>query len=73
MKKNIYSLHILARLLKESKRRYLEFIPTFDDPSDGIKKLFKISDPVKDDDRSYKGFNFFSHADQKLFRSLGEG
>jgi hypothetical protein len=61
MKKNIYSLYILAQLLKESNRRYLEFISTFDDPSDGIKKLAKISDPVKKDQRSYKGFNFFSH------------
>jgi len=73
MKKSIYSLYILAQLLKESNRRYLEFISTFDDPSDGIKKLAKISDPIKKDDRSYKGFNFFSHADQKLFEVLARG
>ncbi|MHB1421142.1 MAG: MarR family transcriptional regulator [Bacillota bacterium] len=73
MKKNIYSLYILAQLLKESNRRYLEFISTFDDPSDGIKKLAKISDSVKEDDRSYKGFNFFSQADQKLFEVLARG
>lgn len=73
MKKNIYSLYILAQLLKESNRRYLEFISTFDDPSDGIKKLAKISDPVKKDQRSYKGFNFFSHADRKLFEVLARG
>jgi len=73
MKKNIYSLYILAQLLKDSNRRYLEFISTFDDPSDGVKKLTKISDPVKKDDRSYKGFNFFSHADQKLFEVLARG
>jgi len=73
MKKNIYSLYILAQLLKDSNRRYLEFISTFDDPSDGVKKLIKISDPVKEDDRSYKGFNFFSQADQKLFEVLARG
>ncbi|HAG08587.1 MAG TPA: MarR family transcriptional regulator, partial [Desulfotomaculum sp.] len=73
MKKNIYSIYILAQLLKDSNRRYLEFISAFDDPSDGMKKLFKISDPVKKDDRSYKGFNFFSQADQKFFEVLARG
>lgn len=73
MKKNIYSLYILAQLLKDSNRRYLEFISSFDDPSDGMKKLIKISDPVKDDDRSYKGFNFFNQTDQKIFEVLARG
>ncbi|HAU30721.1 MAG TPA: MarR family transcriptional regulator [Desulfotomaculum sp.] len=73
MKKTIYSLHILAQLLKDSNRRYLEFISLFDDPSDGVKKLIKISDPVKENDRSYKGFNFFSRDDQKLFEILARG
>lgn len=73
MKKNIYSLYILAHLLKDSNRRYLEFISTFNDPSDGMKKLDKISEPVKKDDRSYRGFNFFSHTDQKLFEVLARG
>jgi len=39
----------------------------------GIKKLLKISDSVKEDDRSYKGFNFFSQTDQKLFEVLARG
>jgi len=73
MRKSIYSLRSLAQLLKASNRRYLEFISTFDDPSDGVKKLDKISEPVKKDDRSYKGFNFFSRADQKLFEVLAWG
>ena len=73
MKKNIYSIYILAQLLKDSNRRYLEFISAFNDSSDGMKKLFKISDPVKEDDRSYKGFNFFSQADQKFFEVLARG
>jgi len=73
MRKSIYSLRSLAQLLKDSNRRYLEFISTFDDPSGGVKKLDKISEPVKKDDRSYKGFNFFSHTDQKLFEVLARG
>jgi hypothetical protein len=59
--------------VRSQYRRYLEFISTFDDPSDGIKKLAKISDPVMKDERSYKGFNSFSHADRKLFEVLARG
>jgi hypothetical protein len=73
MKKNIYSLFPLAGLLKTANRRYLEFISTFDDPSQGIKNLDKVCRTVNLDDRSYKGFNFFSEDDQKLFTVLSRG
>jgi hypothetical protein len=73
MKKNIYSLFPLAGLLKAANRRYLEFISTFDDPSQGIKNLDQVTQTVNLDDRSYKGFNFFSTDDQKLFMVLSRG
>lgn len=73
MKKNIYSLFPLTGLLKASNRRYLEFISAFDDPSQGIKKLKKISKTVKSVDRTYKGFNFFSQDDLKLLEVLSRG
>ena len=73
MKKNIYSLFPLAGLLKAANRRYLEFISTFDDPSQGIKNLDQVTQTVNLDDRSYKGFNFFSTDDQKLFLVLSRG
>ena len=72
MKKNIYSLFPLAGILKASNRRYLEYISTFDDPSQGLKKLNKVSEPVKKD-RSYKGFNFFSNDDRRLFEIIARG
>ncbi|MGQ9825651.1 MAG: MarR family transcriptional regulator [Desulfotomaculales bacterium] len=73
MKKSVYSLFVLAGLLKASNRRYLEFISTFDDPSQGIKRLKKISETVKSDDRTYKGFNFFSLDDLRLMEVLARG
>jgi len=73
MKKNIYSLFPLGQLLKASNRRYLEFVSTFDDPSDGAKKLVEVSETVKDQDRSFKGFNFFHRSDQRLFEVLARG
>jgi len=73
MKKNIYSLYPLGRLLKASNRRYLEFVSSLDDPSDGAKKLEELSESKKANDRSFKGFNFFSREDQHLFEVLAHG
>lgn len=73
MKKNIYSLYPLSQILKASNRRYLEFVSSLDDPSDGAKKLDELSESKKVDDRSYKGFNFFSREDQQLFHVLAHG
>ena len=33
----------------------------------------KISRPVQNNDRAYRGFNFFDPDDEALFRSLGRG
>jgi len=73
MKKNIYSLFPLMNLLRASNRRYLEFVSTFDDPSQGIKRLQKISKTITTDDRSYKGINFYSEEDQTLLEILARG
>ena len=73
MKKNIYSLYPLGRLLKASNRRYLEFVSSLDDPSDGAKKLEELSESKKANDRSFKGFNFFNREEQKLFEVLAHG
>ncbi len=47
MKKNIYSLFPLAGLLKAVNRRYLEFISSFDDPTNRIKNLNKVTQDRK--------------------------
>lgn len=73
MKKNIYSLFPLIRLLKAANNRYLEFISTFPDPSGGIKKLNTVSQTVASGERTYRGFNFFDEADQKLLTIIARG
>src|SRR5207244_7892718 len=73
MKKTIYSLAPLRELLLAANRRYLEFISTIEDNKAGTDKLNKISQPVEDNDRSYRGFNFFDPDDEELFQSLGSG
>jgi DNA-binding transcriptional MerR regulator len=73
MKKSIYSLYLLSNILKAACQRYLEFISTFDDPSDGLKKIKKISKTVKKEERTYKGFNLFDEEDSKLFEIIAGG
>jgi len=73
LKKSIYSLPMLVELMKASNRRYIEFIAAIDDPSGGIKDLNKISRSVKEDDRSYRGFNLFDGDDLELFSAIIRG
>ena len=56
-----------------ANRRYLEFISAIEDDKAGTDKLNKISQPVAENDRNYRGFNFFDPQDEELFRSLGSG
>ena len=72
LKKSIYSLGDLQQILLAANQRYIDFISAIDDPSDG-KLLGKICDAKMDNNRSYKGFNFFSAQDQQVFENLLRG
>jgi len=73
LRKSIYSLGDLIELMQASNRRYLEFISAIDDPSSSIRPLNKISPPIKDDNRSYRGFNLFHGDDLDLFETIIRG
>lgn len=73
MKKGIYSLSPLRQLLSAANQRYLQFISAIDDMTTGVKKLNKFSQKIVKKDRPYKGFNFFTHEDQKLFEIISRG
>ncbi len=73
MKKGIYSLLPLQKLLSSANFRYLEFISEIDDHSAGIGNLERISKSKVKKNRSYKGFNLFSEDDQLLFESIARG
>ena len=64
LKKTIYSIGDLHELLIAANRRYLDFISALKDPSGGNELLDKISENKIDNQRTYKGFNFFSAQDQ---------
>jgi DNA-binding MarR family transcriptional regulator len=73
LRKTIYSLPDLAELMCGCNRRYLDFLSAVDDPTNGIKRINKISSPVKEAGRSYRGFNLFSPDDEAVFRAIAQG
>ena len=73
MKKTIYSLRPLREALTATNRRYLEFLSAIDDPTDGIRKLNRLSQPVREHQRSYRGFNVFDQRDELLFQVIARG
>lgn len=70
VKKTLYSLSVVADLLRASNRRYLEFLSSLEDDSAGRRHLDRLSRPVRDDHRSYRGVNFFDPDDRALFLTI---
>ncbi|MDF1573555.1 MAG: hypothetical protein P1P82_18270, partial [Bacteroidales bacterium] len=73
MKKNIYSLTLLALLFKASNKRYLEFISAFDNKEAGRKRLDKVTRSKQENNRKYKGFNLFCDTDLSLLLTVLRG
>ncbi len=73
LKKNIYSLTLLAFLFKSSNKRYLEFVSAFDNKEVGRKRLEKVAKSKKVNNRNYKGFNLFSKEDLTLLLTVLRG
>jgi len=73
LKKNIYSLSFLSDNLNASNKRYLEFISAFDNKEVGRKRLEKVTSSKIDNNRNYKGFNFFSNDDLSVLTSIARG
>jgi hypothetical protein len=74
LKKSIYSLTDLDELLAAACRRYLDFVGTLEEHSASRHDLDQISRPARDEqDRSWRGFNFFLAEDLKLLLALLRG
>jgi predicted transcriptional regulator len=73
LKKNIYSLTFLKDNLKASNKRYLEFISAFDNKEVGRKRLVKITSSESNNNRNYKGFNFFNNDDLAILMAIVRG
>ena len=73
LKKNIYSLTLLALLFTSSNKRYLEFISAFDNKEAGRKRLDKVTKSKQENNRKYKGFNLFCDTDLSLLLTVLRG
>lgn len=73
MKKNIYSLKSLLKIMKASNCRYLEFISAIEDKSAGTERLKKVTRRTEENNRGYKGLNFFDDTDMKIIEVIARG
>jgi len=73
LQKSIYSLNVLAELLYPANRRYIDFISAIDDPGAAPRDIEKLSRPVNDNGRSYRGFNLFDGDDLDVFHAVVQG
>ena len=73
LRKSIYSLADLRRLVRAANDRYLAFMACLDNPDAAQKALAKMAAPAKVKDRSYRGFDLFLDPDYRLFLTLARG
>ena len=73
MRKTIYSLSDLKDVMFGCNRRYIDFLSAIDDPTNGIKKVNKISRPIREKGRSFRGFNLFNDEDEAVLRAIAQG
>jgi DNA-binding MarR family transcriptional regulator len=73
LKKNIYSLSFLADNLKAANKRYLEFISAFDNKEVGRERLKRVASSKSENNRNYKGFNFFDAEDLLILTTIVRG
>jgi len=73
VKKNIFSLSTLTGIMRAANLRYLSFISAIEDKTVGKRKLQKITTSKVENNRTYKGFNFFEKSDQNILLYLTSG
>jgi hypothetical protein len=73
LRKNIYSLRDLRKLMSAANERYLAYMASIDNPDAGLKDIDKMSGSAKQQGRSFRGFNLFLEPDYRLFLTLGRG
>ena len=73
MRKTIYSLSDLKDVMFACNRRYIDFLSAIDDPTNGIKKVNKLSRSVREKGRSFRGFNLFNKEDEAVLRAIAQG
>lgn len=70
LKKSIYSIIDLREILLGCNRRYLEFLSSLDDFSNGRRALRQLTETKTEHGTQVRGFNFFDATEQNLLRAI---
>lgn len=73
LQRTLYSLPLLAKCMGACNRRYLHFLSALDDQTTGLEAVERLAEPVREHERSYRGFNLFARSDLELFLAIGRG
>ena len=73
LRKSIYSLPALRKLMRAANERYLTFMASIDNPDAGLKAIDRMAQPARDQGRSFRGFNLFLEHDYRLFLTIARG
>ena len=73
MRRSIVSLPALRTCMAAANRRYLAFLSELDHNANAEQNLSRLTKTVTDNDRPYKGLNFFDMADLALLYALARG
>jgi hypothetical protein len=73
LRKSIYSLRDLRKLMSAANERYLAYMATIDNPRAGLTDIDKMAGPAKEKGKSFRGFNLFQEKDYRVFLTLARG
>ena len=73
LRKTIYSLKTLRKLMGAAHQRYLAYMASIEHPGSGQKACNKLSSPAKVKARTYRGFNLFLQEDFNVLITLMRG
>ncbi len=59
--------------MSAANEHYLAYMVSIDNLDAGLRDIDKISCPVRDQDRSFRGFNLFQEQDYQLFTTTARG
>jgi hypothetical protein len=70
LKKSIYSLIDLREIMLGCNHRYIEFLSSLDDFSDGQRALKQLTEPKTDHGVQVRGLNFFDATEHQLLLAI---
>lgn len=71
--KDIFYLNAFNQSMCKSNQRYIEFISAMDEYKLGREKLQRVTKRVVNNNRSYRGLNFFDNEDKAVLKAISQG